>query len=88
VDLDGQVTSGDYGILDANFGSTPPPGIACLSGDADLDGSVTSGDYGILDAHFGSGVGSPLMPARIVPGAAPEVPLSIARLRDDVLNEA
>jgi hypothetical protein len=63
VDLDGQVTPGDYGILDANFGTTPPPGIAIISGDADFDGSVTPGDYGILDANFGSGVGSPLSPA-------------------------
>ena len=43
---------GDYGILDANMGSTPLPGIAWLSGDADLDGSVTPGDFGILDANI------------------------------------
>src|SRR5207247_6322675 len=49
VDLDGQVTAGDYGVLDANFGTTPPAGIAILAGDADFDGSVTAGDYGILD---------------------------------------
>src|SRR5207247_7968229 len=62
VDLDGQVTAGDYGVLDANYGTTPAPGIAILSGDADFDGTVTAGDYGILDANFGAGVGSPLAP--------------------------
>src|SRR5213075_2135418 len=65
VDLDGQVTPGDYGVLDANFGTTPPPGIAILSGDADFDGTVTPGDYGILDANFGSGARSPLAPAAV-----------------------
>src|SRR5262249_61357599 len=63
MDLDGQVTSGDYGVLDANLGSTPAPGVAWVSGDADLDGTVTGGDYGILDANLGSGVGMPLAPA-------------------------
>src|SRR5205823_10722074 len=63
MDFDGQVTPGDYGILDANLGTTPPLEIAWLSGDADLDGSVTPGDYGILDANLGAGSGSPLSPA-------------------------
>src|SRR5262249_38311867 len=58
MDLDGQVTGGDYGVLDANLGSTPDPRIAWISGDADLDGAVTSGDYGILDANLGAGSGS------------------------------
>src|SRR5213076_909384 len=71
VDLDGQVTSGDYGVLDANFGTTPDPRIAILSGDADFDGSVTAGDYGILDANFGAGTGSPLSPAAAT-SAVPE----------------
>ena len=65
MDLDGQVTAGDYGILDANFGTTPPPGIAILAGDADFDGVITAGDYGILDANFGSGVAAPLAPAAL-----------------------
>src|SRR5205823_1539496 len=51
MDFDGQVTPGDYGILDANFGTIPPLGIAWIHGDADLDGQVTPGDYGILDAN-------------------------------------
>jgi hypothetical protein len=63
MDLDGQVTAGDYGVLDANLGSTPPAGAAWVSGDADLDGTVTSGDYGILDANLGAGAGNPLLPA-------------------------
>src|SRR5206468_8780906 len=63
MDFDGQVTPGDYGILDANLGTTPPAGIAWLVGDADLDGTVTAGDYGLLDANFGSGVAAPLAPA-------------------------
>src|SRR5205814_822048 len=65
VDLDGQVTPGDYGVLDANLGTTPLPGIAILSGDADFDGTVTPGDYGILDANLGSGMASPLAPANV-----------------------
>src|SRR5207244_1213291 len=55
MDFDGQVSAGDYGILDANLGTTPAPGVAWLSGDADLDGSVTAGDYGIVDAYVGGG---------------------------------
>src|SRR5439155_9247108 len=55
VDLDGQVTPGDYGVLDANLGTTPAPGIAILTGDAAFDGQVTPGDYGILDANLASG---------------------------------
>ena len=62
MDFDGQVTPGDYGILDANLGTTPNIRIAWLQGDADLDGSVTPGDYGILDANLGSGSGHPLSP--------------------------
>src|SRR5439155_17671882 len=65
VNFDGQVTSDDYGVLDANLNTTPPIEIAWLSGDANLDGSVTSDDYGILDANLGSGVGSPLSPASV-----------------------
>jgi len=70
------VTPGDYGILDANLATTPPVGIAWLSGDADLDGSVTPGDYGILDANLGSGSGSPLAPSSV---AVPE-PAAVAAL--------
>src|SRR5439155_8142230 len=66
-DFDGQVTPGDYGILDANLGTTPDSRVAWLSGDADLDGSVTPGDYGILDANLGSGAGNPLSPQSAVP---------------------
>src|SRR5207244_6583503 len=62
ANFDGQVTSDDYAVLDANLGTTPPAGIAWLSGDANLDGLVTSDDYGVLDANLGSGVGSPLTP--------------------------
>jgi hypothetical protein len=76
IDMDGQVTSGDYGLLDANFGSTPLAGLAWLSGDADLDGVVTPGDYGILDANFGAGSGSPLAPQHT---AVPE-PATLASL--------
>src|SRR5206468_5906021 len=65
MDFDGQVTPGDYGILDANLGTSPPLEVAWLSGDADLDGTVTPGDYGILDANLGSGSGSPLFPASV-----------------------
>src|SRR5207253_3188624 len=73
MDFDGQVTAGDYGILDANLGTTPAPGIAWLSGDADLDGSVTAGDYGILDANLGSGSGNPLAPSSVAgTSAVPE----------------
>src|SRR5207247_8539963 len=42
MNFDGQVTSDDYGILDANLGTTPPLGIAWISGDSNLDGTVTS----------------------------------------------
>ena len=56
------MTPGDYGVLDANLGTTPAPGIAILHGDADFDGSVTPGDYGILDANLGSGSVTPLAP--------------------------
>src|SRR5205085_11493625 len=69
MDFDGQVTAGDYGILDANLGTTPPVGVAWLRGDADLDGAVAQGDYGILDANLGAGSGAPLMPL-----AVPQLP--------------
>src|SRR5207248_2328438 len=47
MDFDGHVTAGDYGILDANLGTSPQLVRAWLDGDADLDGNVTAGDYGI-----------------------------------------
>jgi len=79
MDFDGQVTPGDYGILDANLNTTPPLEIAWLSGDADLDGSVTPGDYGILDANLGSGTASPLAPSAVsVPEPASAVGLGLA----------
>jgi hypothetical protein len=70
ANFDGQVTADDYGVLDANLGTTPALGIAWLSGDANLDGTVTADDYSVLDANLGSGLGSPLMPASVV--AVPE----------------
>ena len=65
MDFDGQVTPGDYGILDANLGMPVDLRVAWIHGDADLDGAVTPGDYGILDANLGSGVGSPLGPSSV-----------------------
>jgi hypothetical protein len=81
IDLDGAVTPGDYGILDANFGTTPPPGIAWLAGDADLDGAVTPGDYGILDANFGASFAAPATAAVPEPAVFGTISLGLCLLR-------
>jgi hypothetical protein len=82
ANFDGQVTADDYGVLDANLGSTPPEGSAWLAGDANLDGTVDANDYSVLDANLGSGVGNPLSPAGVssVPEPAVTVPLAAAAL--------
>jgi hypothetical protein len=63
ANFDGRVTADDYGVLDANLGSTPALGVAWMTGDTNLDGSVTADDYSVLDANLGSGYSSPLVPA-------------------------
>jgi hypothetical protein len=57
------VTGDDYGVIDANLDTTPPVGLAWLSGDTNLDGSVTGDDYGVIDANLGLARATPSAPA-------------------------
>jgi hypothetical protein len=47
-------------VIDANLDTSPPAGLAWLSGDMNLDGSVTGDDYTVIDANLGLGQGNPL----------------------------
>ena len=60
LNLDGQVTGDDYGVIDANLDTTPAVGRGWIDGDANLDGVVTGDDYGVIDAALGNGSGNPL----------------------------
>jgi hypothetical protein len=55
TDLDGRVTSDDYGPLDANYPTTG--GMTWATGDIDYDASVTGDDYFFVDFNFGAGTG-------------------------------
>ena len=77
TNFDGQITSDDYGAVDANLGSTVPAGIAILMGDTNFDGVITSDDYGFIDANLGLGVGNPLAATHLA--AVPE-PASLGLL--------
>ena len=72
LNLDGQVTGDDYGVVDGNLGTMPSPEIGWINGDANLDGRVTGDDYGVIDGALGLGMGDPLGPSGTVvpePGA-------------------
>ena len=51
ANYNGVVSAGDYGVVQANFGSTGIPGI---HGDANGDGVVSASDYACVQANFGS----------------------------------
>ena len=58
-----QVTGDDYAVIDSNLNTSPPAGIASLSGDANLDGIVTGDDYAAIDSNLGNGSSNPLATA-------------------------
>ncbi len=51
VNLDGNITSGDFAILQQNYGGS---GKKWNQGDFNGDGSVTSGDFSVLQQNYGT----------------------------------
>jgi len=73
ANFDGQVTGDDYGVIDANLGTTPQSGVEWLTGDVNGSGQVTAADYTVVVP--GVGTAQPLAPLSIVP--EPGVALSL-----------
>ena len=56
ADLDGQVTSDDYVVIDSNLGT----GDSWIQGDFNMSNTVTGDDYLAIDANLGKGTPTPL----------------------------
>ncbi|MGD9645602.1 MAG: PEP-CTERM sorting domain-containing protein [Pirellulales bacterium] len=65
ANLDGSVSIGDFGVLQANYGkavNTLTTGLTgWTSGDFNGDGSISIGDFGLLQANYGTSSPLPLV---------------------------
>ncbi|HEX8524633.1 MAG TPA: hypothetical protein VF669_20420 [Tepidisphaeraceae bacterium] len=62
ADLNGMVTSDDYGAVDSHLGQTVSTAgnMNWFDGDWNFDGEITPDDYGAVDANLGRGMDNPL----------------------------
>jgi hypothetical protein len=57
ANLDGQVTTDDYVVVDLGLGRT---NAQWIQGDTDFSGIVTTDDYVVIDLNLGKGTSNPL----------------------------